>query len=137
MTTVTVTTGIDRASRLIPFHATHLRGDYGAVLSFAGDMPEQLREAQQRRRETYMTTGSRTEPADAPRYFVTSYGTLIAWVTLDGQTHFATLIPSGRNPRTGALVDTPRDRAMQRHQEAIRAAWPQRFTMNGMGDPRI
>lgn len=133
MTTVTVATGIDRAARLIPFYADNLRGDYAAVCSPVRAMPEPLREAQRIRTNTYMRTGSRTEPGFAPRYYVTSYDKLIAWVSLDGKTHYAPVLPS-EAMNTGRPL-TPRERAMLRHRDAIQARWPAFFRMTDQGDP--
>lgn len=126
----TVTEGLRRAAMLTPFatrSASNLRGDCGAVCSHIGSMPERFRDAQSRRHHAYMTTGSRNQPADAVRYFVTSYGVPIAWVTLDGRTHYA----------QGWSRAQEESRAMLRHQAAIRASWPDRFVMDSQGDPQF
>jgi hypothetical protein len=141
MSTVTVTTGLDRAARLIPFRtagASRLTGEYGAVLSPAETMPEQFRQGQRDRTAYYLAPangweqGFRCKPDHAVRYYVTSYGVPIAWVTLDGRTHFAddSAMARGLGFATYHTAD-----AMRRHREAIRASWPERFAINGEGDP--
>ena len=137
MTTTTVSTALDRIARLIPVRAagsSHLTGDYAAVCTPWQTLPEQFQAAQRDRTAFYMTHGGRVPNGPdggdelatrAPRYVVTSYGVPIAWVTLDGRTHFADLSGGDSKPR-----------AMWRHQTAIRAAWPERFALDGMGDPQ-
>lgn len=105
-----------RVRNLTPFDAGNLKGDYAAVLSPPDPMPHELRDGQLRRIKTYMATGDRNAPLDAPRYYVTSYGKLVAWVTMDGQTHYVDPI---------AL-----DRTQTRHQSIVRAEWPTRFAAN-------
>lgn len=138
MSTVTVSTGLQRAAMLTPFRAagrSYLTGDYGAVCSYPPDMPEQFREAQRRRNLAYMSTGARNEPADAVRYYVTSYGVPIAWVTLDGRTHY---IDDVQPFWYREVTDSPAQTAtMTRHIDAIRASWPDRFVMNSQGDPEF
>ena len=132
MSTVTVSTGLQRAARLIPFRARGacLTGDYGAVLSPVNSVPEMFREAQAERTAYYCDPangweqGFRCKPDHAPRYWVTSYGVVIAWVTLDGRTHYAHVADGSEHSA-----------ARLRHQSAIRASWPERFVMNSEGDP--
>lgn len=138
MSRVTVTIGIDRAARLIPFDAGNLRGDYAAVCSPVQTVPAELQDAQRERTAFYMShtweEGNRTNPPHAPRYFVTSYGRLIAWVTLDGRTHKVPdwdLTDYGNGDPTEPHVW----RTMRRHRDAITALWPEQFEMDSMGDP--
>lgn len=126
----TVAEGLRRAAHLIPFHAagsSNLRGEYGAVCTPAATVPARFREAQAERTHYYRTARAglarRAYPGHAPRYWVTSYGVPIAWVTLDGRTHF-TKIPND-----------PAWRTMRKHRDAIRASWPARFAMDSQGDP--
>jgi hypothetical protein len=128
----TVAEGLQRAARLTPFatrSASNLAGNYGAVCSPWQTMPAELQQAQRDRTAYYMShgpeEGNRSQPDHAPRYYVTSYGVLIAWVTLDGRTHYAEGI--GEN-----IVQA---KAMWRHRDAIRASWPERFVMDSQGDP--
>lgn len=102
-----------RATNLTPFDAGTLRGDYAAVCTPAQSVPTQLRRAHMERHDAYMNGQGRTTPDHAPRYFVTSKGQLIAWVTLDGRTHY-----------TSSLVPLAR-----KHQDMVRAAWPTRFAV--------
>lgn len=104
-----------RVRNLTPFDAGNLKGDYAAVLSPIATTPRELQDGQRRRTETYMASGDRNAPLDAPRYYVTSYGELIAWVTMDGQVHYRT----SNTPRTA------------KHQSIVRAEWPTRFAVNG------
>lgn len=128
MPKITVRDGFQRAARLIPFNAGNLRGDYAAVCSPASTVPEQFREAQQHRTKVYFRTGARNLPGDAPRYYVTSYGVPIAWVTLDGRTHASHIGEWGD-------ISDAQQRTMMRHQEAVFASWPDRFEMDSQGDP--
>lgn len=105
-----------RARNLTPFETKTLRGDYAAVCSPVRTMPEQLRGAQQRRTETYMSGGGRMSPPDAPRYYVTSSGALIAWVTMDGGVHY--------------VADETLTRTARRHLALIRTVWPTRFAVS-------
>lgn len=141
MSTTTVTEGLSRAANLIPFRAagaSRLTGEYGAVCTPAVTVPEQFRAAQEERTAYYMshdwTEGHRSKPDHAPRYWVTSYGVPIAWVTLDGRTHFAPDWELVSYPN-GDPIDASQFRTMLRHRDVIRAAWPARFLMNSMGDP--
>jgi hypothetical protein len=102
-----------RAANLTPFDAGSIRGDYAAVCSPVSSIPRALQSAHVERHDTYMATGARMSPGNGPRYFITSGGTLIAWVTLDGHTHYAKHL-------------TPLE---YKHQAMIRAAWPVRFTL--------
>jgi hypothetical protein len=106
-----------RVRHLTPFDAGNLKGNYAAVLSPISLMPRELQDGQRRRTETYMASGDRNAPLDAPRYYVTSYGELVAWVTMDGQTHYVDPI---------AL-----DRTQAGHQSIVRAEWPIRFAADG------
>jgi hypothetical protein len=108
-----------RAVNLIPFDAGSIRGEGAYVCTPSVTVPAQLRQAQEDRTAFYMSnhteeTGyGRMGPDHGPRYYVTSRGQLIAWVTLDGRTHYTTSV-------TGLAA---------RHQAMIRAAWPTRFTL--------
>jgi hypothetical protein len=110
----------DRARNLTPFATgpyplIGLHGTYAAVCSSLATTPEELRELQAERTKAYMSTRgpeSRTTPGHAPRYYVTSSGKVIAWVALDGTTHYPEV--------TGPM--------RLRHQAMIRAAWPEKFS---------
>src|SRR5688572_13177758 len=103
MSTTTVRTALDRIARLIPVRAagsSYLTGDYAAVCTPWQTLPEQFQAAQRERTAHYLShheppsygrvpDGDAAELAErAPRYIVTSYGVPIAWVTLDGRTHY-------------------------------------------------
>jgi hypothetical protein len=146
MTAVTVTKGLQRAARLIPFRtrsASNLAGEYGAVCTPVQTVPAQFREAQAERTAYYMdpangyAEGFRSKPDHAPRYWVTSYGVPVAWVTLDGRTHYATreALTEAWNAHRTARYSGAALFAMLRHRDAIRASWPERFAMDSMGDP--
>jgi hypothetical protein len=116
-----------RARNLTPFQTDTyprrgLTGDYAAVCTPVQTVPGPLQQAQADRTAFYMSnhtedTGyGRRGPAHGPRYYVTSRAQLIAWVTLDGQTHFTD---------EGELPPLAR-----KHQAMIRAAWPTRFATN-------
>lgn len=102
-----------RATNLIPFDAGTIRGDYAAVCSPVSDLPRALQSAHIVRHNTYIADGSRMSPGYAPRYFVTTRGELVAYVSLDGHVHFPSV--------AGTLA--------AKHQDMIRAAWPTRFTL--------
>lgn len=136
----TVAEGLRRASHLIPFHAagsSNLQGEYGAVCTPASTVPARFRDAQEERTAYYLShtweEGNRCKPDHAPRYWVTSYGVPIAWVTLDGRAHFA----DDETLRAASLSDwrVRQLAAMTKHRDAIRASWPARFAMNSEGDP--
>jgi hypothetical protein len=138
MATATVTTGLQRAARLIPFRAagpSRLTGEYGAVCTPAVTVPAELRQGQEDRTAHYLATrgpSARSKPDHAPRYWVTSYGVVIAWVTLDGRTHYADDADLSRGL---SHVYPATVRTLIRHRDTIRAAWPGRFAMNSEGDP--
>jgi hypothetical protein len=133
MSTVTVTEAVRRAGRLIPVRSSSVRGDYAAVCTSPSELPRAFRAAQAERHETYMTTGARNLPASAPRYVVTYRGMPVAWVNLDGTTHFATeLSASDSDIPSSARVF---QRAWQVQAE-LQRTWPERFDMDSMGDPR-
>ena len=77
-------------------------------------------------------------PPHAPSYYVTSYGVLIGWVTLDGRTHVAT-DDDIRRDLAGLRAcqrGLARERAIIRHRDMVRAVWPERMGRDAMGDPR-
>jgi hypothetical protein len=128
---MTITTALDRITHLIPTYLSpNLVGDGVWVCTPAETLPEQFRASQEERTAVYLTPHlnplvRRTQPDHALRYLVTSYGVPIAWVTLDGRTHYAD------DPRTpGGYTSGPRYRAMLRHRNAVRAAWPARFALD-------
>lgn len=126
---MTIKTAVERIARLIPtYRSPVLKGDGVWVLTSPAELPPELRTVQEERTRHYMTatdgTG-RTMPGHAPRYIVTSYGMLIAWVSLDGRTHF----PSGAAIGEG-LHAPARWAAIRRHQEAVRGVWPDRFALD-------
>lgn len=139
---MTIATAVERIARLTPtYRSPTLKGEGAYVLTSPNELPEQFREAQRERTEHYRFSAdpltARTKPDHAPQYVVTSYGVVIAWVTLDGRTHFADL---------DAILDAlpgdapgPRLRTIQRHQQAVRAVWPERFGLDADGDatPRV
>lgn len=128
MTHTLVRDAAQRARNLIPFRtdtypARGLTGEYAAVCTPVCTVPTELQQAQADRTAFYLANNTeetgygRRGPAYGPRYYVTSRGLLIAWVTLDGQTHYAA---------DDALSTTAR-----RHRDMIRAAWPTRFDTTG------
>jgi hypothetical protein len=130
---MTITTALQRIERLIPTYLSPiLKGEGVWVLTSPAELPEEFRQAQEERTRHYMTTDdratARTAPGHAPRYIVTSYTVPIAWVTVDGRTHYAEGAAMGEG-RTSA-----RWRAIRRHQDAVRAVWPERFGINADGD---
>jgi hypothetical protein len=154
MSTTTVTTALNRIARLTPVRArgaSYLTGDYAAVCTPAVIVPEAhgLRQAQQERTAWYLShheaptygrvpndaegPGGDALAARAPRYVVTSYGAPIAWVTLDGRTHYGT--PASDVARVINQYGSAAWRAAVRHREAISEAWPERFQLDEMGDP--
>ncbi len=126
-----LTTAVDRIAHLIPtYRSPNLVGDGVWVLTSPSELPEQFREAQEERTGAYSAFGDRTVPSYAPRYVVTSYGVLIAWVTLDGRTHYA---------EDWSIIDhvygnVRRLRTVQRHRAAVRAVWPERFELDEDGE---
>lgn len=137
MTTVTVSTALDRITRLIPVRSATLWGDSVWVLTSPGILPVQFRDVQRERTAHYMSDPdpltARTAPFYAPRYFVTYSGVLIAWVTLNGHTHFTS--PREVCQTLDVPYGSPTGRAVFRHVDTIRAAWPAAFTMDSQGDP--
>jgi hypothetical protein len=128
---MTLATALQRIARLTPASSANVTGQGAYVLTPSARLPEPLRAAQEARTHHYLTTSgpeARTGPANAPAYFVTSYGVLIAWVTLDGQTHYA-----HRSTLSG--MRSPQGRAQRRHQNAVRASWPERFPLARDGEP--
>jgi hypothetical protein len=124
-----------RAVNLIPFQTDTyplrgLTGNYAAVCTPIQTVPAELQQAQAERTEHYMThygaEDRRMAPAHAPRYYVTSGGTLIAWVTLDGRTHYT---PDVTQEQDGTVTLSGLTPTQRRHREMIRAAWPVRFTL--------
>lgn len=116
MSRTTVTEALRRIGQLTPvYDAPNLRGHGAWVCSPVADMPSGLRVLQAVRTGHYLNTGDRNGPADCPRYYVTSYGELVAWVALDGSTVY---------PRLAIAAE--HGRARVRHQDAIRAAWGNR-----------
>jgi len=109
-----------RARNLIPFDAGSIRGDYAAVCSPVSDLPAELQAAHLERHNAYMAGEGRMTPDHGPRYYVTSGGRLIAWVTLDGLAHHAP---------TDDLSPLQR-----KHQAMIRNVWPTRFAPSVIGD---
>ena len=136
MTTTTVRTAHDRIARLTPVRSATLRGDYLAVCSPGSDAPAFLAVEHQDRRATYRRTGARNLPGYAPRYYVTYQGMLLAWVTLDGKTHYAEKLDArdilGRRDNDHVRAAF---RTAWRHQDRIRNTWPERFVMDSQGDP--
>ena len=132
MSRTTVATALQRIAMLTPVTATgpsRLTGDGVYVCTPVVTVPDDFRAAQELRTAIYMKTGRRDARGFhvrqvAPRYIVTSYGVPIAWVTLDGRTHYAHVADGSEH--SGARL---------RHQAAIRAAWPERFRLDEMGDP--
>lgn len=129
---MTIAMAVARIANLIPtYRSPVLKGDGVYVLTPADTLPEQFRAAQRDRTAHYMTTmdgpTARTKPDHAPRFVVTSYGAVICWVTLDGRTHYADL----RDPVTLPMSarGPARVRAVRRHLDAVRAVWPERFTL--------
>jgi len=122
MSRVTVTEGLRRATHLIPFDAANLSGQGVYVCTPVSTIPEQFRKSQTTRNAVYMRTGHRSSPGYAPMYVVTSYGTPIAWVSLDGRTHFAS-----RDDVLATAQSVARAQAMSRHRDTLRANWPTRF----------
>lgn len=128
---MTIATALQRIENLTPTYLSPvLKGEGVYVLSSPAELPEEFRAAQKERTEHYMTaedrTTARTLPGHAPRYIVTSYGLPIAWVTLDGRTHYT--------ENLGNHFEGARLRAVRRHQDAVRAAWPERFGLDADGD---
>ncbi len=128
-----LTTAVERISHLIPtYRSPNLVGDGVWVLSPPSELPERFRTSQEERTAVYLSTHltplqRRTQPDHALRYLVRSYGVPIAWVTLDGRTHFSTLSELARNMEHWSPA---RARAVIRHQRAVRAVWPDRFAHN-------
>ncbi len=126
-----LTTAVDRIAHLIPtYRSRNLVGTGVWVLTPPTEVPEYLRVEQRDRNVQYMRTGDRTAPSYAPRYVVTSYGVLIAWVTLDGRTHYASdaEVTAGAGPTVNGT--SARRRAIARHLSAVRAVWPERFALD-------
>lgn len=119
MSRVTITEGVRRSGMLTPFDAGTLRGEGAYVCSPVATVPEPLRALQRRRTDEYMTTGHRDRPDEAPRYYVTSGGTLLAWVEISGWPRFT-------DARELSAVQ-------QRHQRRVRDAW--RETCRALGAP--
>jgi hypothetical protein len=121
---VTVTSAVQRIGNLSPFvRSANLQASGAFVCSPASEVPDPLRVAHEERHAFYMSHSgpdARTAPPHAPAYYVTSYGVLIAWVTLDGQTHYA-----------DDVVNDGRKTTRLRHQAAVRAVWPERFIFDG------
>lgn len=149
----TVRTALDRIARLIPTYPqtaspSRLKGDGVWVLSYSHPsehdvhpLPPELADAQRRRTAAYLAGESRTSVPEAPRYVVWSYGVPIAWVTLDGRTHYIHMTQmdeeSGEFSRPDTLADLPMSalRTIKRHRDAIRASWPDRFGIDRDGEP--
>lgn len=122
---MTIGTALERIAHLVPtYRSPVLKGEGVWVLTSPAELPPELRALQAERTAYYMshdwTEGHRTNPPEAPRYVVTSYSVPIGWVSLDGRTHFPAVTGS-RSARTAAI---------RRHQEAVRAVWPERFALN-------
>lgn len=134
----TVATALARIANLTPTYPqtsspSRLKGEGVWVLSYAygneaHPLPTDLADAQRRRTASYMAGGTRTDVPEAPRYVVWSYDEPIAWVTLDGRTHFPLL--SRIDPSRRVHI-----RTMQRQQDAIRASWPESFGIDRDGEP--
>lgn len=126
---LTVADVIARAGNLIPnaraASPSRLSTHAAWVLTDPATLPEPFRAAQEARTIVYLATGSRTEPGHAVAYWVTSYGTPIAWVTLDGRTHYADDVD--------CLPFTRQHSTVIRHRDAIRAVWPERFLVDSQG----
>jgi hypothetical protein len=126
---MTITTALDRITHLIPTYLSrNLVGDGVWVCTPAETLPEQFRWLQRERTAFYLSPeGSRVGPDRGLRYIVTSYGVPIAWVTLDGRTHYtgnADILSAPEAKPVGRL------RAIIRHRDAVRAAWPARFALD-------
>lgn len=127
-----LTTALSRIENLIPtYRSPNLVGNGAWVLTHPSEVPEYLRVEQRDRNVAYTRTGDRNAPAYAPRYFVTSYGVLIAWVTLDGRTHYA----SAEDIHVATEnVSVRRYRTVIGHRNSVRAAWPARFVTGVDGE---
>jgi hypothetical protein len=132
---MTLATALQRIARLTPASSANVTGQGAYVLTPSARLPEPLRAAQEARTHHYLTTSgpeARTGPAHAPAYVVTSYGVLVAWVTLDGQTHYTTWADLAR---TMEHLSSVRRHAVIRHLQAVRASWPMRFPLARDGEP--
>jgi hypothetical protein len=128
-----LTTAVDRIAHLIPtYRSPNLVGKGVWVLTPPSELPEAFEPSQRMRNHEYRTTGSRTTPGYATRYLVTSYGVPIAWVSLDGRTHF---LDDVQPHWSREVTDSPaRVRAIGRHIDAVRAVWPDRFELDDDGE---
>jgi hypothetical protein len=124
-----------RAANLIPFQTDTyplrgLTGNYAAVCTPVQTVPAELQRAQAERTEHYMThygaEDRRMAPAHAPRYYVTSGGRLIAWVSLDGRTHYT---PDVTQEQDGTVTLTGLTPLQRKHRDMIAKAWGPRVAV--------
>ena len=142
MSKVSQATGIDRAARLTPFDAGRLVGRGVYVLSGADAIPgrghaRELQRLQAARREAYLAEGgTRTSgPQDAPVYVVSYRDMVIAWVSMDGRTHYASELS---HPGYGTGGFPTRERAFERAwalQAELQRMWPATFRLSRDGHP--
>jgi hypothetical protein len=115
-----------RAANLTPFQTDTyplrgLTGNYAAVCTPVETVPAELQAAHLERHNAYMASEGRMTPGHGPRYYVTSRGVLVAWVTLDGTAHYATDEAIRNATYYPALP--------MRHREMIRKAWGTRVAV--------
>jgi hypothetical protein len=136
MTRTLVRDAAARARNLTPFQtdtypAKGLTGNYAAVCTPVQTVPAELQAAHLERHNAYMTGEGRMTPDHGPRYYVTSGGRLIAWVSLDGKTH---IVPDVDTAPDGSVILTGLTPTQRKHRDLITAAWPTRFAPNVIGD---
>jgi hypothetical protein len=120
-----------RAANLIPFQTDTyplrgLTGNYAAVCTPVQTVPVELQAAHLERHNAYMAGEGRMTPDHGPRYYVTSGGQLIAWVTLDGRTHY---IGNVRLEQDGTVTPIGLTPTQRKHRDMIAKVWGPRVAV--------